>query len=93
MTNIDPISPAEVFLLFGKQFHRSSNQVQELLDQVLALVDTLQGVPWEGISARKFYSDWKAISPQIVASIETLNQAGMILKQLYDEFSRIDQVP
>ena len=81
----------EIILEYSNQFINSSKQVQELLNQVQIAVNTLQGVPWEGESASRFYSDWKAVSPQIGKSIETLNQAGKMLKQLADNCFGIDR--
>jgi WXG100 family type VII secretion target len=75
---------------YGNKFSNSSNQVQDLLNQVQNLVNTLQGGAWKGNRANKFYGDWGAMKPQIVKSIETLNQAGIILKGAADAFASVD---
>jgi WXG100 family type VII secretion target len=75
---------------FGNKFSNSATQTQDLLNQVQNLVATLQGGAWAGIRANKFYNDWGAMKPQISKAIETLNQAGQILKAAGNAFGGVD---
>ena len=75
---------------FGTKFGNSSNQVQDLLNQVQNLVNTLQGGQWKGNRANKFYGDWGAMKPQVVKAIQTLNDAGQILKAASTAFGGVD---
>ena len=75
---------------YGSKFSTSSTQVQELLNQVQNMVNTLQGGAWKGSRANKFYSDWGAMKPQVAKAVETLNQAGVLLKNAADAFSQVD---
>jgi len=75
---------------FGTKFSNSSTQVQDLLNQVQNLVSTLQGGAWKGIRANKFYGDWSSMKPQVAKAIETLNQAGQILKAAGNAFGGVD---
>jgi WXG100 family type VII secretion target len=83
------VSPEEL-AADGNKFTGSANQVQDLLNQVQSLVGTLQGGAWKGNRARKFYSDWGAMKPQIAKAIETLNQASQLLKSAGSAFSGVD---
>jgi WXG100 family type VII secretion target len=76
---------------YGSQFKTSSTQVQELLNQVQSKVSILQGGAWAGNRANKFYGDWGTMKPQIVKAIETLNQAGDLLKKAASDFAITDQ--
>ena len=76
---------------FGTKFGNSSTQVQDLLNQVQNLVNQLQGGQWAGNRANKFYGDWGAMKPQVVKAIQTLNQAGQILKAAGTAFGGVDQ--
>ena len=75
---------------YGSKFKTSSTQVQELLGSVQGIVGSLQGGEWQGNRANSFYTDWGAMKPQIVKAIETLNQAGDLLKKAAKDFSITD---
>ena len=73
----------------GDLFYQKSKEVDALISQARSLINSLQG-QFTGQRATRIYSDWEAIQPNLVNSIETLHIAGDILKKAAADFMAVD---
>lgn len=73
----------------GKEFIASKDEIMSLISQSMSEINSLRG-QFVGTRATRLYNQWDALSPKLSRTIETLQIAGDLLKQLSSDVTAID---
>ncbi len=73
----------------GGQFIAKRGDLEGLVSQAKSLMNTLQG-QFRGQRATAIFGEWDAMQPNLQAAIQSLQQAGDLLKRAAADFSAVD---
>ena len=83
------INPQRVREVAGK-FKQSSEQSQQMVQQMRTSVDSLQG-EWKGVANQSFFAEYQNWTQQMGKYVSLLDGISRELNQIATEFERVDQ--
>lgn len=73
----------------GSQFHSKRGELESLVSQAQSMMNNLEG-QFTGTRATKIFNEWHAMEPNLKAAIQSMQDAGDLLKRAAADFSQAD---
>jgi WXG100 family type VII secretion target len=73
----------------GSQFISKRGELEALVSQAKSMMTTLQG-QFTGTRAQRIFSEWEGMQPSLQSAIQTMEQAGTLLKRAATDFGQAD---